>query len=537
MTTELQKPKVTFRHDGERRADGIQAPLPGELYKQSTDINAPPDHYTPLWNATDHGNPDHRELVAAYQGEAFTWVYTIAQNVWDDWFDFVDPATDEVLEEMDVVQERMRELRMKEALTRANQEERKHGWSVIYKVYSGNRWRTPADGNSTFFMGDPMAFSDIPVSPGARKILAVQPLPTIDVQMDTVDEWNQPQRLKYTSSVSEAGGANAKVVNVTFDASRCWIINVRPVDRSWVGMTSMESIWEVLYDLRQHLDSMTVICQKMGMGLLAVQCQGDISSTESGRMNDVLQAASKRRHIIYDPNVWTKFEYIAPELAKTGLPEQIDIAYGMLASGTGLPKTRWIGAQAGALEGSRTNLKIEYGVISQIQSSYEPTLRVIVEDLVPGQFRDYKIKWRLEYQQDPQEEAQVLATQASAIQSLGGIMTMEEIRKKLRLPGTINPEETVSAINANRQLEMSKELGKGMAAAAGGKPPEKGKAKPTQPSRADAYEARDQGHFTSWWQDWRTQGFGQNEMIRLCGMGKNTPTEWIREEAARHDEL
>jgi len=518
---------MTFRSDA-------QYTLPGELYMDTRGASAPPDHYSPLYDCTDHSNPSHREVVASMDPHAYLWVYSIAENVFDDWLDFVDPATDEVLEEMDVVQDRLKELRAKEVLTRACAEERKHGWACIYKVYTGNRIRTPAEEGLEAFMGDAMAFSDTPMA-GHRDVLQLQCLPTIDLLMASVDSQNKPRLIQYISGVPKDNAVGANAINVFFHVSRCFLINPRPKDRSWIGVTALEPIWEVLYTLRQHLDSMTVIAQKSGLGLLKVDHQGDLTSTEADRMNSALQAASKRRYLMVDPNVWTKFEYITPELAKTGLPEQIAIAYGMLAAGTGLPTTRWIGAQAGNLEGSRTNLKIEYGVISAIQASYEPVIRALVEELFPGQFLSYKVKWRMEYQMDQLEESQVLSQKAGAIQQLQGIATLEELRKKLKLPADITPEETLGAQNQERQLEATKELGRGLQAASGAKPGQG--ARPAAPTRQDAYQARSDGRFTQFLAYWQEQGFSTNRIRVLCGMGKHSIPKFLREESARESEL
>ena len=117
---------------GGARSDA-QYRLPGELESDATGKQKPTTYvdYLVKQDVRDHANSEHRNLVAQYDPHANLWCYAIALNVWDDWFDFVDAAGNP-LEEMDVVQEEFRRLRLKEELMhRATPEERKHGWSLV----------------------------------------------------------------------------------------------------------------------------------------------------------------------------------------------------------------------------------------------------------------------------------------------------------------------------------------------------------------------------------------------------------------------
>lgn len=522
-----------FRSDAQYR-------LPGELYEDVSEPLDPRTHYTPLYTVDDHDSASDRETVASYDGHAHMWVYSIAQNVFDDWFEFVDPSSNEPIEAMEsTVQERFDQLRLREVLPRACAEERKHGWSVVYKLYEGARNRTPEEEGLTYFMGDDMAFVDTPIR-GPREILGLQVLPMEDTTMQEVETLtNKPELIRYTSSIPEEGPIGASNVNVDVHGTRCWIITPRPKKRTWLGYTALEPVWEILYTLRQHLDSLTFIAQKYGLTIPYIEHDGDLTSTESDRMEAALKNLSKRRYLMVQPTIWRNFELKTPDVSKAGLEGQIDILYGMLAAVTGLPKTRWMGAQAGDLTASRTNLKLEYGVISRIQAQYDPIIRSIVNDLFPtNPFTAYKIKWKLEYQMDKLEEAEVLNMMAGAIPNLAQALTMEEIRKRLGYTGSIDLAQTVAGQQQAQRLQASKELGMGLqAAGSASQTPTAMSSLPSEPSRADAVAAIDRGEFPEFVAYWEGMGFSKNRQIKLCRMGRSTFYEHLKRQETRQVDL
>ncbi|MFX1476372.1 MAG: hypothetical protein ACFFCO_13000, partial [Promethearchaeota archaeon] len=215
----------------------------------------------------------------------------------------------------------------------------------------------------------------------------------------------------------------------------------------------------------------------------------------------------------------------------TGISEQIDILYGMLSAATGLPKTRWIGAQAGDLTASRTNLKLEYGVISRIQAEYDPILRAIVHDLFPGQYREFKIKWKMEYQMDELEKAQVLQVQAGAIQGLMSVLSGEEIRKILGYEGDIPLEETVAGQQQEQRLEATKQLGMGLQAAGGAQGGQPAKTVlPSEPTRADAWNAIKAKRFPEFVAYWEGMDYSRNEIMRRAQIGRSTFYKYMDEQ-------
>jgi hypothetical protein len=469
------------------------------------------------------------------------WVYDIALNVWDDWFAFVD-TENKVLEEMDVVQDEFRRLRLKELLQSfATPEERKHGWSLIYKVYDGAKNAVPdgdsLEGDWLHFMGDRHAYSSSP-SPQGRPVRSLQPLPTGDLMVVTCDRYNQPELVRYTPAYPEdEAPVGGHKFSILIHASRFWWLVPRPKDRSWKGYTAVSGIWSVLVAMREILDNIGSYAGKFGAGLLKIGKKGPTNDALSDEITTALQNVSKRRHFLFNTSAIESVEWATPNLSEHGPDGMLDACYGMLSARTGLPKTRWYGAQAGALEGSRTNLKLEWGVISAIQATYEPIIRAIVEDLFPGQYSDYRIQWKLEAQMDDLEKAELLNLRATAVSQLSPVASIEELREIANLPKEM-PDKTL----AQEQQEAIKELAQvsGPSAGAGDSPQAersqaKAPQKPSQPNRSDARAAIKDGVFPAYVAYWEALGYSRNKIIQGSEIGRGTFYRHVNSEVRTHE--
>ena len=509
-------------HAGAARSDA-QYRLPGELASDTTGKLKASTYvdYLVQHNVRNHESARDRDLVAQYDPHAGMWIYDIGRNVWDDWFEFVDDEGN-ALEEMDVVQDEFKRLRLKQLLeSYATPEERKHGWSLIYKVYEGAQ-NSVVEGNELegdwlHFMGDRHAYSAAPAAPG-RPVKLLQPLPTADLMVATCDQYNQPELVRYTPTYPDSDApVGGRKFSILIHASRCWWLVPRPKDRSWQGLTALAGIWSVLCAMREILDNIGTYAGKFGAGLLKIAKKGPTNDALTDEIETAVQDISKRRHFVYNTNAIEDVDFIAPGMSDHGPDGMLDACYGMLAARTGLPKTRWYGAQAGNLEGSRTNLKLEWGVISAIQAGYEPIVRAIVEDLFPGQFRDYAIKWKLEYQMDDTEQAELLELRSRAVAQLAQIASVEELRELTNLPKTL-PAKTL----AQEQQDALRELAQSQSAMQSSSNDASTEAAPSRPTRADAKRAMEDQRFPAWVQRWEDEGYTRNQLIQLCRLGRGT---------------
>jgi hypothetical protein len=536
LTPTRARSDSTASTSGAARSDA-QYRLPGELADDTTGKVKPPTYvdYLVKQDIRDHANSEHRNLVAELDPHAKLWVYDIALNVWDDWFEFVEPGdkNQPKLDDMDVVQDEFRRLRLPQLLMAyATPEERKHGWSLIYKVYQGARNSVSGgnldedtqrlDGDWLHFMGDRHAYSSSTAPPG-RPVKSLQPLPTGDLMVVTCDQFNQPALVRYTPAYPEdEAPVGGHKFSILIHASRFWWLVPRPKDRSWKGVTALAPIWSTLVAMREILDNIGSYAGKYGAGLMKVRKKGPSNDALADEISTALQNVSKRRHLIINTNAVEDVAWETPNLSEHGPDGMLDACYGHLAAGTGLPKTRWYGAQAGNLEGSRTNLKIEWGVISAIQASYEPIIRAIVEDLFPGQFTDYRIKWKLEYQMDDKEQAELLDLKSRAVSQLAAIASIAELRELANLPKEM-PGKTL----AQEQQDALKDLA--MTTGAGGPPSgndgggsSPASTSPPRRTRSDAWTAIRSDTFPAYVAQWEGEGWSRNQIIKDSEISRDT---------------
>lgn len=116
-----------------------------------------------------------------------------------------------------------------------------------------------------------------------------------------------------------------------------------------------------------------------------------------------------------------------------------------IAGGVGVPYTVLLGAGAGTISTSETNLRDYYSDLKDIQTRLTPLIRAVFNlelKALGMDGADYTVEWR-EIFADEQSEADVLARKAAAIEKLisVGIITTDEARDILGLP----PLEAVEA--------------------------------------------------------------------------------------------
>lgn len=108
-----------------------------------------------------------------------------------------------------------------------------------------------------------------------------------------------------------------------------------------------------------------------------------------------------------------------------------------IAGGVSVPYTVLLGAGAGTLSTSETNLRDYYSDLKDLQVRFTPIIQRIIdrELAVAGIEADYELVWR-EIYADERSEAEVLLTKARAIELLTtlGVITMNEARDLLDLP-------------------------------------------------------------------------------------------------------
>jgi len=120
-----------------------------------------------------------------------------------------------------------------------------------------------------------------------------------------------------------------------------------------------------------------------------------------------------------------------------------------IAGGVGVPYTVLLGAGAGTLSTSETNLRDYYSDLKDLQTRLTPIIRFLFDLELANKGMDgadYTVEWR-EIYADEQSEADVLSRKALAIEKLinVGIITVDEARDILGLPPMEAVEKEESA--------------------------------------------------------------------------------------------
>ncbi|MBC7197460.1 MAG: DUF1073 domain-containing protein, partial [Deferribacterales bacterium] len=117
-----------------------------------------------------------------------------------------------------------------------------------------------------------------------------------------------------------------------------------------------------------------------------------------------------------------------------------------LAGGVNVPYTVLLGAGAGTLSTSETNLRDYYSDLKDLQVRFTPIIRRLLdwELKLKGITPEYEVKWN-EIYADEQSEANIISTKARAIDLLlaNGVISINEAREMLNLPPV--KEEELSA--------------------------------------------------------------------------------------------
>jgi hypothetical protein len=159
---------------------------------------------------------------------------------------------------------------------------------------------------------------------------------------------------------------------------------------------------------------MTFFGIKMGSGLFTITTKSGVGDEIKAKMNTAYADVSNRRAIVNDGSLIEKMEFIGPQGATTDFAQHIDACLNMIAAGTGIPKDILIGATAGAITGSETNVKALFATLNQIQTSIEPSIRELVRRM--GYTReDYIIAWNARYAHDEEEQSKIDMNNAQTI--------------------------------------------------------------------------------------------------------------------------
>lgn len=350
-------------------------------------------------------------------------VMDVAEDIFDKWFTVKqivqgEEKTDVTLN--DNVQAVLESLNAKAHIIRATQYERRDGWSIIVLGFQ-----------------DQATLESEVTNPTKIDHLAVYSAKAVTVEKEDEDERSERFGLPVMYKINRGKG---KTFRIHF--SRVIHIATRLDDDLWAGVPVLEAIWDDLTVYRNMRWASGQVYWRLP-GLMVFTFPKDYKKTEIENFFASLG----------DPNVRTfiglpadkKLEILGAA-GKVLNPE--DFTNPILRSismGSGIPKQKLEGTEAGAITGSEVNQREYYKYVSGQQKLYEAEIigPLIDKMMEIGQVApdvDYQIEWNSAFQLDlaAEKDAQVKDAEAARLERY--YMLPNEVRAKRGLK-PLTPQE------------------------------------------------------------------------------------------------
>ena len=360
------------------------------LFDSATNKNDPSTYKDPMIMSeiTNRDELIHLDNMANGNALAYYIVYKLSENALDDWFKFVDKDGNEIMQE---AQRQLLQLDAKRIFTQVLAAERRFGYS--YLSTSKNKY-----------------IPEVEVEGGkVAKLYFFTPLDCIVFEYDEVGE---PKTMEITINVGQKQYTTyEQKQQISAEDFQFW--NTRPIGRGYKGRSVLYPIFNELVNIMYLEDSMTVHGIKMAGGIYSVFTKVGIPDEMKTKMDSSFQDISNRRSMIFDGQLIEDTKFVGPPSTATDFNTQIDVCINLIAAGTGIPKDILIGATAGAITGSETNVKALFAALNQIQTSIEPYIRDLTKRM--GFTEDYDIDWNVRYAHNEEERAKIDMAKAQTI--------------------------------------------------------------------------------------------------------------------------
>ncbi len=358
------------------------------LYSASTDKTEPLTFTDDLVTNNTWERESKQDLLeVAYKDPiAYYICVKISENVFDDWFQFVDPTTGE--EVMQDVQREMQIINAKFWLTQALIGERIFGHSWLFT--GPNKYR------QDYSSGGQIANLDV--------------FTPMNAEFVGVDGYGNPTTVRVWPNPSDISQFE------DLPASDFIFFCTRPRGRSWAGYSALYPVWTDLTYVRSAKHALGWANQKFGIGLFLWKLKGRLTDETATALENMLKDISLMRAALVDGNLVDDVLFVGPSGSMTtNIAEAVDMHLGLISAGSGIPKDILTGVSAGAITGSEINNKALYATLSQIQQSVEVYIRELVRRMGYTN-EDYAISWNTRYATDELEQAQIRLLNAQAAQ-------------------------------------------------------------------------------------------------------------------------
>jgi len=343
-------------------------------------------------------------------------VIDVSEDIYDKWFKLLPinkaDQPDDAKNTLDEnAQKLLESLQVKRHAILATQYERRYGWAIIIVGYKdqGPDLRAPLE--------DPQEIDHLAVySPRSAR-----------VEQQDEDEKSPRFGLPVMYQVNRGKG---KSFSVHF--SRVLHVATRLDEHPWAGVPILEAIWDDLTVYRNIRWAAGQVYWRMP-GLMKFTFPNEYTKEQIQTFFEALGEPNARTFIALPEDKQLEILSAAGRVLDPSL--FTDPILRSISMGSGIPKQKLEGTEAGAITGSEVNQREYYKYVSDQQKLYEDQIIApLIDELMEIQQLkpdiDYKIEWANAFQLDPQSEATIKLQEAQTDLILLRYMTIDEVRSR-----------------------------------------------------------------------------------------------------------
>jgi len=350
---------------------------------------------------TNINDPEHLEKVARLDPLANFIVFGVADMIFDDGFVFTDREGNKIMQEV------LDELRMLNA---------NRAW---IQCLAAERW----GGHSFQYTGKNKY---APQSGEGRRLANITCFTRNQCSVYEYTDTGEPKTMKLVLTVGIGNHQEGRELFLPAEDFIVW--NTRPIGRGYNGRSLLEGIWDMMTYVRYIFHSMTFFDMKIGHGLFAAFVRAGFDETVVGKWQKAFEDISNRRALVLDSGDVEKLEFIGPSSNPTDFVQHLEMCIKAISVCVGIPYELLVGAVAGAVTGSETNIKLGDEQERKIKNSIEPYIRETVRKMGYSN-DDYLIEWIEKTAHTELERTQIEQTHAQAMATKLPYLTIDEVRE------------------------------------------------------------------------------------------------------------
>jgi phage-related protein (TIGR01555 family) len=366
-------------------------------------------------------------------------VIDIAEDIFDKWFEvhpvgLVDeePESQKTLNHQ--VQAKLQALNARTAFIQATKFEREYGWSILVIGYKDQAAQ----------LQDPL------VSASDIDHLAVYSPRQVTVPTEQTDENDVRFGLPLTYKIDRGKGKTSIV-----DWSRVLHVATRIDDHPWAGVSVLEAIWDDMTVYRNIRWAAGQVYWRLA-GLMVFTLPKDYTKDEIDSFFNSLGDPNARTFIGLPDDKKLEILTVAGRVLKPG--DFADDFKRNISTGSGVPKQKLEGTEAGAITGSEVNQREYFKYVSDQQKLLEAQLvRPLIDALILSNqipTVDYEVKWNSAFQLDLQTEMRAKLADAKAGQLELYYSLINEVRAR-RGQKPLTPQEIQEVLSYSASLPKS----------------------------------------------------------------------------------